>query len=129
MKRLLIILIILIPSTTLCQNTSKKEEGSGIKMKFYNSTGYDLDALLIGNKLIGHLSKDSTTDYINFDSFVFDSGHADANLEALISRRIVQTPKYRRCGTQMKTVTTGTYECDIVYSMQNGIEIIRLQNH
>lgn len=110
--------------------------GQDLKMKFYNKTGFDLDSLSINNTFIGHISKDSVTNYISFDSFVFDSGMADGNLVAIINNKIFATPttpKTKRCGTEMKVIKEGTYSCDIEIKKWDAgiheIETIMLYPH
>ena len=104
-------------------------KGQGVNMKFYNKTGFELDSLLIGKTFIGNLSKDSATDYINYDLFTLDSGIPIINLVALVNNKIITTPKTRRCGTQMKTINEGTYICDIVFIKWGNDDAIDLHPH
>jgi len=95
-------------------------------MKFYNKTGYDLDSLIVNNKYIGHISKDSSTSFIVFDDITLDTGSPIARLSALMNDMAVATPVYGRCGTEMNVVTEGVYENDIItFDWDNGENSIK----
>lgn len=85
----------------------------GFHAEFYNKTGEDLDSLIIGETLIGHLKKDSSTEYMHFKDFYFDDDFPYENISALIKNKKATKLNWSECGTGRSIKTTGTYSFDL----------------
>lgn len=68
-KRVTILLVILASIFSLFSYFNSKN----FHAKFFNKTGANIDSLRIGNNFIGQLKKDSSTGFIDFKKFEFDS--------------------------------------------------------
>lgn len=90
------------------QNISK------LQISFKNISIYELRNLLVYDKLIGTLSVDSTSEYITFDDFTFDTGWPDEDASAEINGEIF-TNFHRGywCGTEKITVDSGKYLIEV----------------
>lgn len=84
--------------------------GQNLKFKFINKTGKNVDSLNVNGVLVGHIDKDSTSQFIFYSSMTFDSGYPIVSMRAYIDNKKVSTRKFiDRCGTEMKEIKTGEY--------------------
>jgi hypothetical protein len=96
------------------QNISK------LQISFKNNSAYKLNNLLVSDKLIGNLSSNTSSRYLVFENFRFDTGLPDEDASAEINSKIV-TNHYRGywCGTEKITIDSGKYliEVEVLDSM------------
>lgn len=90
------------------------QNSSRLQIRFKNISSYELRNLLVYDKLIGSLSVDSTSEYITFDNFTFDTGWPDEDASAEINGEIF-TNFHRGywCGTEKITVDSGKYLIEV----------------
>jgi len=72
-------------------------------------TGYDIDSLSFQQTFIGNLSKDSTTDFINYAS-ISSVGFPRGIIKGI---SLFDANTYPICGTGIKHYTDGVYFYDI----------------
>jgi hypothetical protein len=96
------------------QNISK------LQISFKNNSAYKLNSFLVSDKLIGNLSSNTSSRYVVFENFRFDTGLPDEDASAEINSKIV-TNHYRGywCGTEKITIDSGKYliEVEVLDSM------------
>jgi|SaaInl3SG_22_DNA_1037383.scaffolds.fasta_scaffold66940_2 hypothetical protein len=105
----------------------KKIEGSGLKVKFKNATGFDIKNLKIANQSIGFLKSMESTKYLKFKKFGFDSGYPDETCSGLIDN--IEIKSYNElfiCGTEKKSIHKGIFEMEIILTKVDGISYLRL---
>lgn len=89
-------------------------DNNGVKVKFYNETGFDIENLRIGNVEIGDLENYENTGYIYYDKFGFDTGMPDENCEGyVVSQPTRSFNIFYWCGTEKTNVEEGVYEMTI----------------
>ena len=81
--------------------------------KFFNKTGGNIDSLQIGNNFIGQLKKDSSTEFIDLKKFEFDSEFPYEDVSGKINGQKINPFYWSECGTEMNSISNGTYEFDI----------------
>lgn len=90
------------------QNTSK------LQLSFKNNSTFQLNNLSVSTKLIGNLPRYSSSRYIEFEKFRFDTGLPDEDANAEINGTIL-TNHFRGywCGTEKITIDSGKYLIEV----------------
>ena len=101
-----------------------KQTSRRIYAKFYNKTGYDIDSLVIGTTIIGHLSINDSTEFISFRQFQFDGSFPYEKLKCNIQSKRLSQLNWSWCGTDHKTKSFGSYAFDI--GVEDDIDSISL---
>ena len=106
---------------------SKDDDIIGVKVKFYNETGLKINELNIGNMDIGSLEIDSSTDYIIYEKFGFDTGMPDENCNGNIDNESIESYNgFYWCGTEKISLEEGTFEMSIKLSEIDSIKYFRI---
>ncbi|MBF4492127.1 hypothetical protein IRZ83_07920 [Flavobacterium sp. JLP] len=84
-----------------------------LHVKFYNKTGEDIDSLVIAGTFIGHLKNGSSTEYINYNEFLFDSGIPYEQISGLINNKKTLELNWSDCGTERNKESKGSYIFDL----------------
>lgn len=110
-KNMLVFILLLIFIS--CSNPADQEI-SNVMISFKNKSIYQLNNLIVSNRTIGDLIEESSSKYISFDSFKFDTGMPDEDASAEINGRIVSN-HFRNywCGTEKITIDKGIYIIEI----------------
>lgn len=118
------LLIAFITFTISCSNDNAID---GVKVKFYNETGFKIENLNIGNKEIGSLDINTNTDYIIYKKFGFDTGIPDENCNGTIVNKSIESYNgFYWCGTEKKIVEEGVYEMSIKLLEIESINYFRI---
>lgn len=91
-----------------------EQNNSKLQISFKNISTYELRNLLVYDKLIGTLAIDSSSKFITFENFTFDTGWPDEDASAEINGELY-TNYYRGywCGTEKITVDSGKYFIEV----------------
>ena len=93
---------------------NKTEVLNGVRVKFYNETGFNIEELNIGNKVIGSLEINTNTNYLIYEKFGFDTGMPDTNCNGKIVNETIESYNgFYWCGTEKSFVEEGIYEMSI----------------
>ncbi len=111
-KKLIILVASLVVTNNMC--------GQGLKVKVNNKTNQDIDSLKIGLVYVGHIPKDSSTQFINFSKFYFDSGHPYESISGQILKETLTEWHWSDCASERRNETTGTFVFDL--------EVIKREN-
>jgi hypothetical protein len=84
-----------------------------LHIKFYNKTGESIDSLVIAGTLIGHLKNNSSTEYVDYKEFLFDSGIPYEQISGLINNKKIEQFNWSDCGTERNKESQGSYVFDI----------------
>src|SRR4051812_19544191 len=84
-----------------------------LHVKFYNKTGENIDSLVVAGTLIGHLKNNSSTEYVNYKEFLFDSSIPYEQISGLINNKKIDQLNWSWCGTERNTQSNGSYTFDI----------------
>lgn len=103
--------------------------GQNLSVKIYNKTGNDIDSLIVGEVIIGHISKDSATLYLSFTNFHFDSGYPYENIKGIVQNKSLKQLNWSRCGTERYTKAEGTYAFDLTTKIHDGKIYLYLNHH
>jgi len=106
---------------------TKEDDIKGVKVKFYNETGFKIEELNIGNIAIGSLDINSNTDYVFYEKFGFDTGMPDEYCSGNLNG--TSTGSYNVfywCGTEKMYIEEGTYEMSIDLIEVESIQYFRL---
>lgn len=105
---LLFLLVVCGCDNPVEQNISK------LQISFKNNSVYQLNNFMVSKKLIGNLSGNSSSRYIEFENFGFDSGLPDEDASAEVNGKIVSN-HYRGywCGTEKIKVDSGKYLIEV----------------
>ncbi len=100
---------------------------SGVRIKFYNRTGYGIDSLIVNQTYVGHLAKDSSSVYVAFPGLGFDTGMPMANVEAYLNgKKIITQHGLGRCGTQVSGPPSDQLELALVHEQYRETRQVRL---
>lgn len=107
------VLLLFLFTISGCDNPVE-QNNSKLQISFKNNSASELNNLLVSDKLIGTLSSNSSSKYIAFEKFCFDTGMPDEDASADINGRIL-TNHYRGywCGTEKITIDSGKYLIEI----------------
>lgn len=96
-----------------CSNPTEQEV-SNLQINFRNNSSFQINNLIVSDKMIGNLASQSSSRYYSFDSFTFDTGMPDEDANAEVNG-IVVSNLYRGywCGTEKITIEEGTYTIEI----------------
>jgi hypothetical protein len=98
--------------------------------KFYNRTGEDIDALMIGKKMIGHLEKNEATGFVDFTNFQFDSGYPYEKVSGIIQGKKMTFSGWSWCASERRLESKGTFEFDIdTHEGKDGKMYLYLKRH
>lgn len=101
-----------------------------LHVKFYNKTGENLDSLVIAGNLIGHLKNGSSTEYINYKEFLFDSGIPYEQISGFINNKKIHELNWSDCGTERNKESKGSYIFDLKKELdEEGNICFYLANH
>ena len=101
-----------------------------LHVKFYNKTGENLDSLVIAGTLIGDLKNGSSTEYINYKEFLFDSGIPYEQISGLINDKKIHELNWSDCGTERNKESKGSYIFDLKKELdEEGNICFYLVNH
>jgi hypothetical protein len=100
-----------------------------LKIKIHNKTGQNIDSLMIGDKYIGDLSKDSVTAFLDYERFNFDTGIPNEGIFGVIRKTPVRQLNWSMCGTEWHTETTGNYIFDLVLREKEEVDYFLLDHH
>jgi len=96
-----------------CTNPVDSEE-TGLQLNFQNNSSRQLNKITVSNKLIGSLQSGSSSNYITFKSFGFDTGMPDADASAEVDGTILTNHNRGYwCGTEKITIDSGKYLIEI----------------
>lgn len=84
-----------------------------LHVKFYNKTGEDIDSLVIAGTLIGFLKNGSSTEYIDFKEFAFDSGTPYEQMSGITKNKKLHQLNWSDCGTERYAESKGSYIFDL----------------
>lgn len=87
---------------------------SNLQLSFKNVSSYQLNNLVVADKLIGNLTRGQSSVYRNYEKFSFDSGLPDEDAGAEVNG-ILYTNYYRGywCGTEKMTVDSGRFLIEV----------------
>ena len=106
---------------------SKEDDINGVKVKFYNETGFKIEELNIGNKEIGSLDINASTDYTIYERFGFDTGMPDENCNGNIANEYLESYNgFYWCGTEKIFIEEGVYEMSIKLVEIDSIKYFRI---
>lgn len=113
MKTNLLVIILFLFLVNGCENPLE-QNNSKLQISFKNNSSYQLNNLLVSDKLIGKLSSNESSKYCAFDKFCFDTGMPDEDASSEVNGRML-TNHYRGywCGTEKITVGSGKYLVEI----------------
>jgi len=113
MKTNFIILLLFLFLIIGCDNPVE-QNNSKLQVSFKNNSAYELSNLIVSDKLIGTLPSNSSSKYIAFDNFRFDTGMPDEDASSEVNGRVL-TNHYRGywCGTEKITIDSGKYLIEI----------------
>lgn len=113
MKINFIVLLLFLFLINACDNPVE-QNNSRLQISFKNNSASELNNLLVSDKLIGTLSSNSSSKYVSFDKFCFDTGLPDEDASANINGKTF-TNHYRGywCGTEKITANSGKYLIEI----------------
>lgn len=96
-----------------CDNPIEQDT-SKLQISFKNNSTYHLNNLLVSNKMIGTIPSNSSSGYIPFDKFRFDTAMPDEDASAEINGRIITNHNRGYwCGTEKITIDSGKYLIEI----------------
>ena len=114
--------------------------GQGVKVKFFNKTGFDLDSLAFKKIYIGALPKDQATSYLTYESLYFNGDNrsvagwnrSDGYIKSM--KKYVEpadTYHFSTCATGSYTETSGTFLFDINLRIfaKDGTYVLYLSEH
>ncbi|OXA74904.1 hypothetical protein SAMN05444397_1069 [Flavobacterium aquidurense] len=84
-----------------------------LHIKFYNKTGENINSLVVAGTLIGHMKNGSSTEFIDYKEFLFDSGIPYEQISGLINNKKIEQFNWSDCGTERNTESEGSYIFDI----------------
>lgn len=84
-----------------------------LHVKFHNKTGEDIDSLTVAGTFIGHLKNGSSTEYINYKEFLFDSGIPYEQISGIVNSKKIHELNWSDCGTERKKESKGSYIFDL----------------
>lgn len=96
-----------------CDNPIDSND-SNLQISFKNNSEYTLSKFIVGDKLIGELSSNSSTKYFAFDNFGFDTGMPNEDASAEVNGKLLTN--YNRgywCGTEKTQVDSGKYLIEV----------------
>lgn len=110
-----ICLLILLHSTVIMKAQQ------GLQLKFYNKTGKDIDSLTIGERYIGSLKYNQSTEYLYYTKIFLFSGSAMPKISGRFDNIIVNYDPTSKplCNTFREWRRNGKYEYDL-YLNTNG---------
>ena len=108
-KRITILFVVLATIFSLFFYFNSKN----FQAKFFNKTGRNIDSLQIGNNFVGQLKKDSSTGFIYFRKFEFDSEFPYEDVSGKINGQKLNPFYWSPCGTERNYLSNGTYQFDI----------------
>jgi hypothetical protein len=113
MKTKIVILLLFLFAVIGCDNPVE-QNNSKLQISFKNNSASELNNLLVSDKLIGTLSGNSSSKYLSFEKFCFDTGMPDEDASANINGKTL-TNHYRGywCGTEKITIDSGKYLIEI----------------
>lgn len=92
-------------------------ENGNVYISFKNNSEYLLKDLIISDRLIGSLESGSSSRFVAFESFRFDTGMPDENASAIVGEKIVNNHHRNYwCGTEKLTVDSGKYLIEVEVS-------------
>ncbi|MEG2099952.1 MAG: hypothetical protein RRY99_00420 [Flavobacterium sp.] len=101
-----------------------------LQVKFYNKTGEDIDSLIIGETLIGHLKNENSTQKINFKEFTFNDNIPYEQINGIVNNKKLDQLNWSSCGTGIETKSKGWYQFDIKKTLdKNGNTCLYLVEH
>ncbi|WP_337968225.1 hypothetical protein [uncultured Flavobacterium sp.] len=101
-----------------------------LHVKFYNKTGENLDSLVIAGTFIGDLKNGSSTEYINYKEFLFDSGIPYEQISGFINDKKIYKLNWSDCGTERNKESKGSYIFDLKKELDlNGNTCLYLVEH
>lgn len=113
MKASIIILFLLLFLINGCDNPVE-HNNSKLQVSFKNNSSYELSNLLVANRLIGTLPGNSSSKYIAFDSFDFDTGMPDEDASTEVNGRMLTNhSRGFWCGTEKITIDSGKFLIEI----------------
>jgi hypothetical protein len=85
-----------------------------LQIIFKNISNFKLRNLLVADRLVGTLEIDSSSKFIQFENFQFDTGLPDENASAEVNGKVL-TNHYRGywCGTEKIRVDSGKYFIEV----------------
>lgn len=102
----------------------------GFHAKFYNKTGENLDSLVVAGTLIGDLKNGSSTEYISFKEFLFDSDIPYEQISGFVNNKKLEEFNWSDCGTERNRQSNGSYIFDIKKTLdENGKTCLFLVEH
>jgi hypothetical protein len=101
-----------------------------LHVKFYNKTGKDINSLVVAGTLIGHLKNGSSTEYIDFKNFTFDSTIPYEEINGIVNNKKLNQLNWSWCGTGIETKSKGSYRFDIKTALdEKGNTCLYLVEH
>lgn len=113
---------------------SQTNSSSGVRIKYYNKTGYHLDSLSIANLFIGRLEDEASTDYLIYESVVTTDGFLSlprvwAKIGKTYSIDFFNNKPIGYCGNGLGMLKTGSFEYDIKIEADVGEFRLYLDKH
>jgi hypothetical protein len=105
-----------------------KKETNGIRIRFINTSGTDIQQAMADNTLLGNIKNDASTGYILFEKFGMDTGFPDCRFTGIQSG--VQrecTSRFYWCGTEKSALKEGKYDIEITIREINNVPYFHLQ--
>lgn len=116
MRIIVLTLVLLSVIVTGCDNpvNQKPANNSNLEISFKNNSAFVLKNVLVANMYIGNIDGGSSTVYIPFEKFTFDTGMPDENASAIVNGNVI-TNHYRGywCGTEKITIDSGRYLIEV----------------
>ncbi len=113
MKMKIIILLLSLIFIEGCDNIVEPNV-SKLQISFKNNSPYKLNNLLVSNKLIGNISSNSSSRYIAFENFRFDTGMPDEDASAVVNGKMITNHnRFYWCATEKITIDSGKYLIEV----------------
>jgi hypothetical protein len=91
----------------------EKDPANGkILINFINKTGLDIQRARAGGTLLGDMTAQSETGFVEFEEFTVDGGSPVTYFEGLVGTDTVSTPTYD-CGTGFRPLKPGKYNIEV----------------
>ncbi len=94
--------------------TPPPAEEATLRVKFYNKTAAALDSVVIGDTFVGSIAPDSSSGYVAFKYFRFDSGNSREPVQAYLAGKKISTIRSSRCATEWSALKEGELEFAVI---------------
>jgi hypothetical protein len=107
---------------------SCKKDPNGIRIRFFNTSGIDIQQAMADNTLLGNIKNEASTGYILFEKFGMDTGSPDCRFTGTQSGIQTEcTSLFYWCGTEKSALKEGEYDVEITIRQIGNVPYFHLQ--